>query len=87
MDRKWQETPLAKVFTLADEYAAIKQRAQAVFVREALRGKGMKKCEWRTPVVPCCCCGGSGGRGGLGAAYLAVCLCCVAVLCSALLTC
>ena len=36
MDRKWQETPLAKVFTMADEFAMLKQRAQAVYVREAL---------------------------------------------------
>lgn len=42
MDRKWQETPLAKVFTLSDEYAALKERAQAVFVREALGQRSLK---------------------------------------------
>ena len=37
MERKWQETPLAAVFSVEDEWVALKQRAQAAFVREALR--------------------------------------------------
>eukprot|EP01052_Picozoa_sp_SAG31_P026051 SAG31_NODE_2332_length_5931_cov_3.826989_2_plen_1362_part_00 len=45
MDRKWQETPLAKAFTMADEFATLKQRAQAVYVREALVRKSLKKWE------------------------------------------
>lgn len=34
MDRKWQQTPLSAVFSVADEYMALKQRAQAAFIRE-----------------------------------------------------
>ena len=45
MDRKWQETPLAKVFTLSDEFSALKQRAQAIFVRQALARRSLKKWE------------------------------------------
>ena len=45
LDRKWQDTPIAKVFTVEDEVFALKQRAQAVFVREALTEKAMKKWE------------------------------------------
>jgi hypothetical protein len=45
MDRRWQETPLAKVFSMSDEYSALKLRAQAVFVRETLAERGMKKWE------------------------------------------
>jgi Ca2+-binding EF-hand superfamily protein len=33
------------VFTLSDEYAALKQRAQSVFVREALRHHRLRKWE------------------------------------------
>mmetsp|Transcript_74196 Transcript_74196/g.197960 ORF Transcript_74196/g.197960 Transcript_74196/m.197960 type:complete len:3050 (-) Transcript_74196:601-9750(-) len=39
MERKWQETPLAAVFSVEDEWVALKQRAQAAFVREALRAR------------------------------------------------
>jgi len=42
MARKWQDTPLAKVFLLEDEYAALKRRAQACFVRNKLKEKGLK---------------------------------------------
>ena len=45
MDRKWQETPLAKVFTCESEFSALKQRAQAIFVRQALAGRNLKKWE------------------------------------------
>jgi hypothetical protein len=45
MDRKWQETPLAKCFTLSDEFAVLKQRAACCFVRESLRSRKMKKWE------------------------------------------
>jgi thiol-disulfide isomerase/thioredoxin len=45
MDRKWQETPLASVFTTSDEFAALKQRAQSVFVREALKSKELRRWE------------------------------------------
>jgi hypothetical protein len=36
LERRWQDTPLAKVFLVANEWIALKQRAQASFVREAL---------------------------------------------------
>jgi len=45
LDRKWQDTPIATVFTVEDEVFALKQRAQAVFVREALTEKALKKWE------------------------------------------
>ena len=32
LDRKWGETPLARVFTVADEWRALKQRSQAFFM-------------------------------------------------------
>ena len=41
LERAWRSTPLAKAFTCADEYRALAQRAQAVFVREALRARGL----------------------------------------------
>ena len=41
MELKWQETPLAKVFTVPDEWAALKQQAQAVFIVEAIRDRGL----------------------------------------------
>lgn len=36
MERKWQDTPLAKVFRVSDEWIALKQRSQASYVRESL---------------------------------------------------
>jgi hypothetical protein len=45
MERKWQETPLAAVFSVEDEWLALKQRAQAAFVREALRARGVTSWE------------------------------------------
>jgi len=39
LEQKWQESPLAKVFRITSEWMAFKQRAQAVFVREAIRSK------------------------------------------------
>jgi len=41
MSRKWEETPLAKLFTLPDEYHLLKQRAQSVRIREAVKRKGL----------------------------------------------
>jgi Ca2+-binding EF-hand superfamily protein len=41
MSRKWEETPLAKLFTLPDEYHLLKQRAQSVRIREAVKSKGL----------------------------------------------
>lgn len=41
MDRKWQDTPLARVFTVSDEWVMLKQKAQAVFVREALKARNL----------------------------------------------
>lgn len=39
MDRKWQETPLAKVFSVADEWAVLKQNAYCSFMFEAIARK------------------------------------------------
>eukprot|EP00457_Paulinella_chromatophora_P000002 gb/GEZN01000002.1/.p1 GENE.gb/GEZN01000002.1/~~gb/GEZN01000002.1/.p1 ORF type:complete len:6816 (+),score=1425.09 gb/GEZN01000002.1/:114-20561(+) len=36
MARKWQETPLSKVLSVVDEWALLKQRAHAIFLREAV---------------------------------------------------
>jgi len=41
LERKWQETPLAKVFTMANEWALLKHHAQAVFIRKALSQRGL----------------------------------------------
>ena len=41
LDRKWQETPLAAVFSIADEWVNLKQNAQAAFVRWALKQRQM----------------------------------------------
>ena len=41
MRRKWEETPLSKLFTLPDEFYLLKQRAQSVRTREAIKAKGM----------------------------------------------
>jgi hypothetical protein len=41
MDRKWKDTPLAKVFLVPDEWQALKQKAQAVYVIEAIKAKGL----------------------------------------------
>jgi len=41
LDRKWQETPLAAVFSIADEWVNLKQNAQAAFVRWALKRRQM----------------------------------------------
>ena len=41
MERKWQDTPLAKVFTTKNEWVLLKTHAQAVFIREALKQKGL----------------------------------------------
>lgn len=38
---QWQDTPLAKVFTVPDEWVMLKQKSQAVFVREALKAKNL----------------------------------------------
>lgn len=41
MERKWQDTPLAKVFLIADEWVGLRQKAQTIFFVEALRAKGL----------------------------------------------
>ena len=41
MERKWQETPLAAVFSIADEWINLKQNAQAAFVRLALKRRDL----------------------------------------------
>ena len=39
--KRWEQTPLAKLFTLEDEWSMLKQRAQAVRVREAIKARGL----------------------------------------------
>jgi hypothetical protein len=39
MERKWQDTPLARFFTVPHHWLALKQAAQASFVREALKSR------------------------------------------------
>eukprot|EP01036_Dinobryon_divergens_P039743 gene39743-52448_t len=45
MDIKWQETPLARLFYTANEWMALKQRAQAIFIKEALAAKNLTRWE------------------------------------------
>lgn len=37
MEKRWQETPLSSVFSIVDEWANLKQNAQAAFIRLALK--------------------------------------------------
>ena len=39
--KRWEQTPLAKLFTLEDEWSMLKQRAQAVRVRQAINARGL----------------------------------------------
>lgn len=39
--KRWEGTSLAKLFTLEDEWSMLKQRAQAVRVREAIKARGL----------------------------------------------
>jgi Ca2+-binding EF-hand superfamily protein len=39
--KRWEQTPLAKLFTLEDQWSLLKQRAQAVRMREAIRARGL----------------------------------------------
>ena len=39
LERKWAETPLARVFLVPDEWRTLKQRAQGIFMREAIAEK------------------------------------------------
>ena len=41
MTRRWEETPLAKLFTIPDEYHMLKQRAQSVRVRSEIERRGL----------------------------------------------
>ena len=43
MRRKWEETPLAKLFNLRSEFHLLKQRATSVRTREAIQEKVQKK--------------------------------------------
>lgn len=38
---QWQETPLARLFTVPHQWLALKQAAQAIFFREALKAKNL----------------------------------------------
>merc|ERR1719399_1102346 len=39
--RRWEATPLARLFALEDEWSMMQQRAQAVRVRDAIRRRGL----------------------------------------------
>jgi Ca2+-binding EF-hand superfamily protein len=39
--KRWEQTPLAKLFTFEDQWSLLKQRAQAVRMREAIRARGL----------------------------------------------
>jgi len=39
--RKWDETPLCKVFTITDEFDMLRQRAQTVRIRECIKQRGI----------------------------------------------
>eukprot|EP01087_Luapelamoeba_hula_P004848 TRINITY_DN1482_c0_g1_i1.p1 TRINITY_DN1482_c0_g1~~TRINITY_DN1482_c0_g1_i1.p1 ORF type:complete len:4317 (-),score=602.49 TRINITY_DN1482_c0_g1_i1:51-13001(-) len=41
MNRKWEDTPLAKFCSLPDEFHLLKQLAQSVRIREAIKAKGL----------------------------------------------
>ena len=41
MERKWQETPIAKIFTVPDQFTALRHQALAMFVLEALKARGL----------------------------------------------
>ena len=41
MTRRWEETPLAKLFTIPDQYHMLKQRAQSVRVRTEIERRGL----------------------------------------------
>jgi hypothetical protein len=58
--KRWEQTPLAKLFTLEDQWSLLKQRAQAVRMRQAIRLRGMllhdafQKFDWdRNGTMPC----------------------------------
>ena len=39
--KSWEQTPLAKLFTLEDEWSMLKLRAQVARTREAIKGRGL----------------------------------------------
>ena len=41
MERKWQEAPIAKIFTVPDQFAALRHQALAVYIVEALKARGL----------------------------------------------
>jgi hypothetical protein len=42
LERKWQETPLSKVFTVANQWISLKHRALGIFFLQALLEKGKR---------------------------------------------
>ena len=42
LKKAWSNTPLAKLFTLEDEWSMLKQRAQASALREGIKGRGWR---------------------------------------------
>ena len=43
MARRWEETPLARLFTVPDQYHMLKQRAQSIRVRAEIEGRGLQQ--------------------------------------------
>ena len=41
LGKRWEATPLAKLFTMEDEWSMLRQRAQASRIRDAIRAKGL----------------------------------------------
>jgi Ca2+-binding EF-hand superfamily protein len=41
MERKWQETPLAKIFTVPDMFTSLKHQALSIFIVESLKAKSL----------------------------------------------
>jgi len=41
MARKWEKTPLAKFFSVADEFIMLKQRAHAARMRMSIAARGL----------------------------------------------
>eukprot|EP00658_Telonema_sp_P-2_P048635 TRINITY_DN36989_c0_g1_i2.p1 TRINITY_DN36989_c0_g1~~TRINITY_DN36989_c0_g1_i2.p1 ORF type:complete len:243 (+),score=66.74 TRINITY_DN36989_c0_g1_i2:304-1032(+) len=41
LERKWQETPIAKAFVVPDEWITLKQQAQSIFMYEAIMRRGL----------------------------------------------
>ena len=50
MERRWQETPLAKVFLVTDQWVALRNRAQATYFAESLKARDLSFWEAYTAI-------------------------------------